>query len=284
MRTNQAIRQDPEADCGAGWAASLCFTSYGRNVKFRSNDVAVLDRIMPLLPPGWQAIVEQSVDLVFSLWIDCEQEHRLYCGKRLIRQCADVDWLLLVLESELQVDIAEHARDRVFIHAGVVGWKGSALLLPGRSMAGKSTLVEALVRAGAEYYSDEYAVIDQCGQVHPYARPLSLRQPKGTALGLSRRCTAEELGGARGDSPLPIKLVMVTQYREGARWAPRPLASSQAFVELMNNTVPATSYPERALQTVGELAVSARVLKSWRGEARETAQALLCEMEKVHSL
>jgi hypothetical protein len=285
MRKNQSLRRASESEHRAGRLPSFCFTSHGRNVKVRCNDEAVLERIKPLLPPDWQALEASAIDSIYFLWIGegkhGAEEHRLYHGNRLVRQRDDVDWLLIALESELQMEIAEHARDRIFLHAGVVGWKGKALLLPGRSMAGKSTLVEALVRAGATYCSDEYAVLDQAGQVHPYARPLSLRQPKG--VGPPRRLTANDLGGETGSRPLPAALVVAARYREGACWAPRRLATSQAFGELLNNTVPAASYPERALSAVGDLALRVRTLKGWRGEAAETAQALLCEMDRMDS-
>ena len=45
--------------------------------------------------------------------------------------------------------LAEHAVDRIFLHCGVIAIDGRALLLPGRSFAGKTTLTAALVRAGA---------------------------------------------------------------------------------------------------------------------------------------
>ena len=67
------------------------------------------------------------------------------------------------------VHVANYAPDRVFVHAGVVAWRGRALVLPGTSFAGKTTLVAELVRAGAIYYSDEYAVLDEQGRVHPYS-------------------------------------------------------------------------------------------------------------------
>ena len=79
----------------------------------------------------------------------------------------------------LMVHVANYAPDRVFVHAGVVGWKGRALVLPGTSFAGKTTLVAELVRAGATYYSDEYAVVDEQGRVHPYPRDLQMRDAGG---------------------------------------------------------------------------------------------------------
>ena len=78
----------------------------------------------------------------------------------------NLDLILDTLESDLQLHVAEQARRRLFVHAGVVGWKGRAIVIPGRSFTGKTTLVAELVRAGASYYSDEYALIDSRGKIH----------------------------------------------------------------------------------------------------------------------
>src|ERR671929_229610 len=86
-------------------------------------------------------------------------------------------------------------------HAGVVGWQGRAILIPGRSFSGKSTLVAALVRAGATYYSDEFAVLDERGRVHPFPKKLSMRL-EGSAR--PRFAPVEELGGRRGTTPLRV--------------------------------------------------------------------------------
>ena len=59
--------------------------------------------------------------------------------------------------------------------------------------------MKALLRAGATYYSDEYALLDESGRVHPFARKLSLRQPDGAR---PLRCTANELGAPTGTEPL----------------------------------------------------------------------------------
>src|SRR5262245_38101954 len=77
--------------------------------------------------------------------------------------------------ARIELDLATLARGYIFIHAGVVGWRGAAILIPGMTGSGKSTLVGELVRHGAEYYSDEWAVLDATGRVHPFARPIRLR-------------------------------------------------------------------------------------------------------------
>jgi len=47
--------------------------------------------------------------------------------------------------------------------------------LPGGTHAGKSALVAELLRCGAVYLSDEYALIDDRGRAQAYPRPLLLR-------------------------------------------------------------------------------------------------------------
>jgi hypothetical protein len=80
-------------------------------------------------------------------------------------------------------------------------WRGvgRAVILPGRSMSGKTSLVAALVKAGATYFSDEYAVLDKLGMVHPYIKTLSLRTDSMQRLQRS----AEELAAMPGGSLCP---------------------------------------------------------------------------------
>jgi hypothetical protein len=60
----------------------------------------------------------------------------------------------------LRIYVGLHAPNQIFIHAGVVAHEGRVIVIPGLCMAGKATLVLALVRAAAVYYSDEFAVLD----------------------------------------------------------------------------------------------------------------------------
>jgi hypothetical protein len=81
--------------------------------------------------------------------------------------------LLDAFESLVRMEVSANARRWVFLHAAAVGWRGRAIILPAVSRGGKSRLVEALVRAGATYYSDEFAPIDSRGRVHPSSAPIS---------------------------------------------------------------------------------------------------------------
>jgi hypothetical protein len=160
----------------------------------------------------------------------------------------------------------------VFVHAGVVGWQGGAIVLPGRSFAGKSTLVDALVRAGARYYSDEYAVLDERGRVHPFARALKLRARPGETR---ERAAAPVLPA--GTRPLPVRLVALTHYQAGARWRSQSLSAGQALLALMESTVPVRHRPEATLKTLREVVTRATVIKGVRGEVEEAVEKLLSQ-------
>src|SRR5262245_28191234 len=145
------------------WAAGLCFVAYGVRVGVRTNRPEGLDLLCPMLPPRWKATDEPTVDVLYSLALggsgprpSGRQYHLPYQDAGRLARTMEAAEVVATFERQLNLWIAENARDRVFVHAGAVGWKGRALLLPGRTFAGKSTLVAALVRAGATYYSDEY--------------------------------------------------------------------------------------------------------------------------------
>jgi serine kinase of HPr protein (carbohydrate metabolism regulator) len=188
----------------------------------------------------------------------------------------DRDNVFAAFESDLRIFLAEFARHRIFVHAGVVGWKGRAIVIPGRSYSGKSTLVAELVRAGASYYSDEYAVFDVRGRVHPFSKPIELRE-----VGQHKQAKIEvtDLGGHYGTKPIPVGLVLMTQYRDGARWRPRKLTSGKAVLELLSNTVSARRNPERALATLERVTTEAEIWKGVRGHATEAVRAMLRRME-----
>jgi len=257
--------------------------SYGREIGVRVNDPQVLPRIESLLPPGWKPSPSPVVRRLYSIFVGGEgpragmrRLHLAYANTLRIARSADLEAALEAFESDLRLYIAEHARRRVFVHAGVVAWHGRAIVIPGRSFSGKSSLVAALVGAGATYYSDEYAVFDARGRVHPFLAPMSLRGAEGER---PTRRSPESLGARPGTRPLPVGLVAVSEYRHGARWRPRRLTPGQGVLALLANTVPARERPAAALAALQQAVLHAPVLKGTRGEAAEVADLLLENLE-----
>jgi hypothetical protein len=166
----------------------------------------------------------------------------------------------------LHLSVAFAARRKLFVHAGVVGWRGKAIVIPGRSMTGKSEMVAALVRAGASYFSDEYAVLDRRGYVYPYAKPLTVRRGDGEG---QRQIPVEVPRDLLGSKPLPVGLIVVGPYHAGAQWHPRSLTPGEAVLEMLDNTVLARYKPGLALVTLQRVASGASAFKGRRGNAED---------------
>jgi hypothetical protein len=261
------------------WADGISFTAYGVRVGVRVNDKQILKALLARLPPGAKPSKVRTTNHLYSMTGFANGSNgrvtRFNLGywnlTRFVRT-RNFEDLLEQFESHLQLTVAEYAPLRVFVHAGVVAWNGQAILLPGSSFSGKSTLVAELLRAGATYYSDEYAVIDANGRVHPYARDLRLRSADAVQM---KRMRAEEFSADTGSKPLPVGLVVSTVFKEGARWRPRELTTGKAVLQLLANTVSARSQPEMALSFLSKALQSARAVKGARGEAKEVVESIL---------
>jgi hypothetical protein len=265
-----------------GWAGGMSLVSFGVRIGIRVNRPEILGRLKGYLPPGWKPSSSNAVDYLYSLIVggvgakpNVRRFNLLYAGIVRLARSTDIDQVLQTLESDLQLYVAQEARRRVFVHAGVVGYGGRAVIIPGRSFSGKSTLVAELVKAGATYYSDEYAVLDARGRVHPYTRPLGIRE-NGT--GTMKKHSVQDLGGSPGVKSLAVGLVVVSAYKQGARWRPRELSEGEGALELVANTVCARSRPGEMLQAIRGVVSHAPVLKSDRGEARDVVDFILERM------
>ncbi|HXM33573.1 MAG TPA: hypothetical protein VN920_00160 [Pyrinomonadaceae bacterium] len=270
-------------DC-LGWAAGISVRVYGVKVGIRSNRPEWIDRVWRHLPYGSKVIQSAVVDRVYSIIIggagaraNTHRSNVLYGDQVRLLRSVNVDEIFDRLESDLRLFVAELAHDRVFVHAGVVGWEGKAIVIPGRSFSGKSTLVAELLRAGATYYSDEYAVFDKRGRVHPFLKDLEIRVSDDWR---QTRLTAGSFGVGTGTKPIPVGKILVTQYKTGSKWRPRQLSPGKAVLALLSNTVSARRQPEIALATLQRVVAEAQTLRGTRGEAHELVPLILERMEK----
>jgi len=251
--------------------------AFGVRFGIEANRPEILTRLGDFLPPIRTAARLRPSDRMYTLITSSGDAssgdiHRLYVDSQLQLATPDPLDLFDHVEGDLQIHLGEMTRQFVFIHAGVVAWKGTAIVIPGTSFCGKSTLVAALLRAGALYYSDEFAVLDENGAIHPYPRRLSLRE-NGHQRGVRR--SVESLGGRCGTEPIRPGLILLSRYQPGAVWAPRRVAPTEAMFELVGNSLSIRHQPGTVLEVLGRLVNEAAVLRSNRGEAAETATRLL---------
>lgn len=249
------------------------FDSHGVRIAVTSDSAETLDAAQAYLPPLRTLMVEGRSQRRFHLssttLSDGKRVFSLHSARRAVVSSVSLGQALRALEWEVCLLLAERARDRIFVHAGVVEWEGRALVVPGRSFSGKSTLIAALVRAGCAYLSDEYAILDSTGACHAYPRRLSLR-----VAGRVEKRSAEELGGRTRCEPLPVGIVLVTQYRQGALWQPSPLSAGEAVMALLQHTLAARTRSREVLAVLKTSIADAEALKGVRGDAAELVNAL----------
>ena len=261
------------------WEATETFVAHGVRVGVRVQRGA-LPKLDGRLPPGTERRKVRSVDRLYSIVGGRHLARRgvrpftlLYGDSDLLARTVDRDEILTALTDDLQLRVAELTPRRIFVHAGVVGWRGRAIVLPGASFSGKSTLVAAMVRRGATYYSDEYALFDERGRVWPFARPLSLRTRNGES---TRRFQPHTLGRV-GAAPLSVGVVWLTKFSPGKQKQPESLTPGRAVLKTLAHTLTARHRPQAALAALSAAMQGATLLAGARGSAAEAADWLMEE-------
>jgi hypothetical protein len=230
-----------------------------------------------LIPHGSEPDPNPESPTIFAI-THAHATYTLTIDHQLHTQSQNPAEILEATTRELMIHVANLAPDRVFVHAGVVAWRNRALVLPGPSFAGKSTLVAALLRAGATYFSDEYAVIDPAGLIHPHARNLRMREP-GAALQTS--VPASQFSADQAAAPLRAALIVFTRYEPGAIWNPQPVTPGRAILEMLRHTIPVQRTPSRVMATLAAMIAGAEACETRRAEADSAAAALLSMLESA---
>ncbi|WP_372791761.1 MauE/DoxX family redox-associated membrane protein [Paraconexibacter sp.] len=240
------------------------------------DDAAAAARAQAMLPHGSLLTGAGSEPTRFTIFTPGAADGALYVDHGFSGRHADVDVLLETLAARVRVHVAEHAPRHAFVHAGVVAWQERAIVIPGRSFSGKSTLVTALLRQGARYLSDEYAVIDSDGLVHPFDKPIALRAP-GTRTSVEHPVSQFTSLPVQAE-PLPIGAVVRAPYEPAARWEPVPGTTGAGVLALIDNCVGIRRDPSRVMATLRRAMAGAVFVDGPRGDADETARALLTHL------
>lgn len=252
-------------------AQSIAFESFGVRVRLATDAADAADRLWPLLPPDAELCDPATTSESFEILSEGGALYRFERNGSPVARGLDIELCLLLVKGQLRIHVGLNAPGKIFVHAGVVEHGGRALVLPGLSFCGKTTLVAALVRAGARYYSDEFAVLEESGLVHPFAQPLAIRDGGSS----QNDYDVESLGGTVGSGPVPIGAVVLTEYRAGACWKPRLLSRGHGVLAMLEHTLAARARQQQALRVLSRATEGALLLEGQRGDAEEIAGALL---------
>jgi hypothetical protein len=231
------------------------------------------------------------------VWVqddDAEVRPTLYSYQRdqvIDRKSQSLPGLLNHAVWDIHAYVAEHVRDFLLIHAGAASAPEGALLVPGGTGSGKSTLVAALLQRGFEYLSDDFAAIDPITtKIYPYPKRISLKRPSlrffpGLEEGLGDRDGAlrvgmrerfarpEDLGSGVGGPAAARWLVFQGPDRQGsARLSPMPRA--EAMEELVKQAFNLHRYRDRGVVLLSRLVGDAETFRLDGGTPPERAELL----------
>lgn len=256
----------------------LSFFAYGVKLELRIPD-AVLSQLAWPIVPGAEFADEGQADAVLRVQErqsgEGETRYEIDENGTVLSAVCSLEAATCAVESWAQLTVATLAKELVFVHAGVVGWKDRAVVVPGRSLSGKSTLVLSFVERGAHYYSDEYAIFDSEGRVHPYWRLPKLR------VASDQKVASSLLGGTLSGAPpkpIPLGWVLISRYEADRRWHPRRLSCGGTLLGLLDNTVPLRCRPEQSVKVLARAVKNAQGFEGMRGEAADFAEQVLASL------
>jgi len=160
-----------------------------------------------------------------------------------------------ILEGGLNWFISLYTNRFLLLHAAVVERDGMAVVMPGRTGVGKSTLCAALLGRGWRLLSDEFTMVrPKDGRVQPHPRPISLKNSsigvierripearfskryEGTAKGTLAYMRAPPVAIEKAEQTARPVLVVFPRYEPGARAELIPLDKAQAFMHLIGQS------------------------------------------------
>ena len=245
---------------------------FGHAVAIEADDPAAFDRLDRFLPPFAKAGAFDAIDVRYRVIRRRSVPHLLIVrGRRIVAALDDPAAVARRLAADLAVTISHRLRGRTLVHAGVVAIDGRAIVLPGRSGAGKSTLVRALIREGADYGSDEFAVVDARGRVRPWARWIEVRDRDGCVHHEDPRA----LGARVIADDVAVDLVVFTSFQPGAGRTLQPISAGRCAIGTIAHCLSARHRPAFVMSALGALSMSARAFHGPRGDATAFARKLL---------
>jgi hypothetical protein len=277
QKVSPAIKQASNRKRKSDFKHHFHIESFGVKIGFSTNSAEALEAVKAAvkiyLPDCFREIEETKTEHDFLfVWNKSGRDTLYKNGEKMFdRQKREIS--IDNVASRIRLTVAEFAVGRVFIHSGAVAWKNKAVIFPGRSFRGKTALTVALVERGAVYYSDEYAILDADGFLHPFPKMLSVRGVIDDRQQIDY--PVEKFGGVAGTKKIRVGIVLVAEYKPKARWNPKFLSPAQGVIEIIQHTVPIRQNPIFTLEVLNKIAGEAVFVKSKRGDVSKSADLIL---------
>lgn len=243
---------------------------HGVSLALESDSAGLLRRMRDAIPPYWTPAAPIDDALRFQLRVE-EGSSSLRFPDGTSVSAPDPGDLVRFFVPQAKLFAAAAARAHVFVHACAVGVGGAGYLFPGPSHAGKSSLCAALLEAGADFYADDLAMLDDEGRLCPAPEHVLLRSDDGHQ---SPHAPAH-FGAAAGLEPLPLRYAAFVRYASEPSLPLDEIRRAEALTRLLAHTPAARHTPKRTLDVLSQALSGARCFAGIRGEASVFAERLL---------
>jgi hypothetical protein len=167
--------------------------------------------------------------------------------------------ILYCLKYEVVLHLIQAHSDLLWLHAGAAAYRGKAVLIPGGSGRGKSTLVTSLCTQGWTYISDDVVPLDpNSGKVIPFPRLPMVRENLGQELPVDcvQKLKKTEVyldPEAMCREAMPIWGLVFPTYSLHSPTEILPYSPATAALELLENCLNFVHHKQAAVHYVCEL-------------------------------
>ncbi|MHB1414175.1 MAG: hypothetical protein ACYC1C_02890 [Chloroflexota bacterium] len=188
------------------------------------------------------------------------------------------------LEHTIDSAAARGLARHLLIHAGAVAAGERAILFPGASGQGKSTLVAALCLAGFAYMSDELSVINmESLLLLPFLKAIGLKDGGWKVLTAAFDTPSPALKATPSDgvtvrylpgpnprsTPTPIRFVLMLDRQPGRSASFVPAPRAQALVELAKHSLNLPRHGRKGVEALARVVEGADCYTLTYGDLRE---------------
>lgn len=195
------------------------------------------------------------------------------------------------LMDEIRASCYGHVKDYLLVHAGAVVKNGRAILLPGKSESGKTTLTLGLTNHGYKYLTDEVSAIHhETTEVVPFQRPIYVwrwSRPLRQEVSKSFKTYRYRGEGQRwqyivpqdgavipGDARCKVDWIIFPKYVPKSKVVLKPIGGARAAVALLQRCWNAQLFPDRGLKILTGLVRRARCYTLEMGDLEEACKLI----------
>lgn len=202
---------------------------------------------------------------------------------------SDASAAVRALNHELLQALMLRCRAHYFVHAAVLVHHGRAIVLPGLSRAGKSTLGLALVLAGARFLSDELLCYTHAGRAVALPRAFKIRDEcvryfpelarEFVGTGEGRFLPFSALPADVVAPPAPVGALVVPCWSSGAADVPVAITRGEALLALAASSLNFGAHRAVSLDWLAQMVDEVPTFALDWSDPRAAARALLARPE-----